>query len=269
MKRLFFTALLSASLFSAFAQTKVVAHRGFWQTGNVAQNSLESLIKADEAGCWGSELDVWMTADGVVVVHHDADIDGVRIETARYADIREKTLRNGERLPLLEQYLWEASHHPNMKLVLEVKPHSDKTLEDKCVDEVLRLVKKYCLVDQTDYISFSMRACERIVARGAQVLNGPNGQRSGKRVDKADVRVFYLSGDVAPKDIKAKALRGIDYEQSILLKSHPEWIRECHDLGLEVNVWTVDDLNNVWTLTQQGVDYITTNRPVETLKLTK
>lgn len=268
MKKILLIAFAACQLSVGYAQ-KIVAHRGYWDTDSSAQNSIASLQKAAQIGCWGSELDVWITTDGVVVVHHDADIEGIRIENASYAQIRQKTLCNGEYLPTLEQYLWEAAHHPEMKLVLEVKPHSDKTAEDRCVDEVLRLVKKYGVVDQTDYISFSMRACERIVANGSKALDGPNGQRSGKRVDKADVRVFYLTGDVAPKDIKSKGLRGIDYEQSILYKVHPEWVTECHALGLEVNAWTVDDLNITWMLIKQGVDYITTNRPVESLKLSR
>ena len=26
-----------------------------------------------------------------------------------------------------------------------------------------------------------------------------------------------------------------------MIKKHPEWIKEAHDLGLKVNVWTVDE----------------------------
>lgn len=34
-------------------------------------------------------------------------------------------------------------------------------------------------------------------------------------------------------------LAGLDYSIKVL-KQHPEWIKEAHQLGLEVNVWTVD-----------------------------
>lgn len=255
--------------FNISAQTKVVAHRGYWQTDGSAQNSLASLQKASEIDCWGSEFDVWITQDGVCVVHHDADIEGIRIEDAKYEDIREMRLSNGEKLPTLEQYLWLGSHLLPMKLVLEVKPHSTPEADDRCVDEVLRLVKKYCVVDQTDYISFSMRVCERLMARGAEVLNGPNGQRAGKRVDDVAMRVAYLEGDIAPDDIKSKGLTGIDYEQSVLLDKHPEWINECHEKGLDVNIWTVNDLNKLWNAIELKVDFVTTNRPVEALKLSR
>ena len=43
------------------AQTRVIAHRGFWKTQGSAQNSITSLLKADSIGCYGSEFDVWLT----------------------------------------------------------------------------------------------------------------------------------------------------------------------------------------------------------------
>lgn len=266
MKRIVLAITLALVALVGFAQSKTVAHRGYWQTDGSAQNSLTSLRLAAEEGCWGSEFDVWITKDGVCVVHHDADINGVHIESADFSEIRDFTLANGEKLPSLEQYLWEGCHYPDMKLVLEIKPHSTKAQEDRCVDEVLRLVKKYNVVDNTDYISFSMNVCERLVARGVEALKGPNGQRSGKKIDTPEMHVAYLNGDIAPKDIKARGLTGIDYEQSVFDK-HPEWIAESHDLGLSVNVWTVNDLNKIWNFIVGGVDYITTNRPVEAKRL--
>ena len=43
------------------AQTKAIAHRGFWKTPGSSQNSITSLLKADSIGCYGSEFDVWLT----------------------------------------------------------------------------------------------------------------------------------------------------------------------------------------------------------------
>jgi glycerophosphoryl diester phosphodiesterase len=269
MNRIISSLVLLALTTAAAAQTKIVAHRGHWNTEGSAQNSITSLHKAAEAGCWGSEFDVWITADGVCVINHDATVNGTRIETADYSQLRSMRLANGETLPTLEQYLWEGAHLSPIRLVLEIKGHSTPEAESKCVDEVLRLVKKYGVVDQTDYISFSIHVCEDIVAKAHKVLDGPNGQRSGKKEDKVDLCVEYLGGDLTPQEVKAKGLTGIDYEQSVLLEKHPEWIEECHNLGLKVNVWTVDSLDNVWKLITNKADKITTNRPVESLKLSK
>ena len=76
MKSILALSLLAFCALSAQAQPRVVAHRGYWRTEGSAQNSITSFQKAAEVGCWGSEFDVWLTADGVPVVFHDATIDG-------------------------------------------------------------------------------------------------------------------------------------------------------------------------------------------------
>ena len=54
---------------------------------------------------------------------------------------------------------------------------------------------------------------------------------------------------------------GLDYHMGVI-KKHPEWIKEAHELGLKVNVWTVDEVEDMKSLIEQKVDFITTNEPV-------
>ena len=56
---------------------KVIAHRGYWKTPSSAQNSLRALELADSIGVYGSEFDVWLTKDDVLIVNHDAVINGM------------------------------------------------------------------------------------------------------------------------------------------------------------------------------------------------
>ena len=49
MKKLIFSLFFVLSSLILMAQPKVVAHRGFWDTDNSAQNSITSLYKACEA----------------------------------------------------------------------------------------------------------------------------------------------------------------------------------------------------------------------------
>ena len=86
-------------------KVEVIAHRGYWKTEGSAQNSLRALVKADSIACYGSEFDVWMTADGDLVVNHDAVVEGITIEAAKTADVLALKLKNGENMPTLEQYL--------------------------------------------------------------------------------------------------------------------------------------------------------------------
>ena len=90
---------VSTLSFTATSATKVVAHRGFWNTDNSAQNSLVSFHKADSIGCYGSEIDVWLTTDDHLVVNHDRIFQGLFMETASFEELRALRLPNGEQIP--------------------------------------------------------------------------------------------------------------------------------------------------------------------------
>ena len=102
-KRSMFTMLLVLFLCasSVYSQTKVIAHRGYWDCEGSAQNSVTALNKAHEVGAYGSEFDVSITADGIPVVNHDDSIQGFCIETSLYEQLKDLKLKNGETLPTL------------------------------------------------------------------------------------------------------------------------------------------------------------------------
>ena len=249
MKKLIVMAAAWLMTLAAAAQTKIVAHRGYWDCAGSAQNSITSLKLADKIGCYGSEFDVHLTKDGVIVVHHDQNVGKIDIQTSTYKALKKERLKNGEKIPTLEQYL-DAGKDLSCKLVLEIKRQMVQSHEDSLVRQCVDMVKSKGLTDRIVWISFSGKACELL----HQLL--------------PDAHIQYLLGDWDPKTIKAKGLSGIDYEQKVLAL-HPEWIKECHDLGLVVNVWTVNDLNTINQFIKAGVDFITTNAPVEGLKLAK
>lgn len=230
------------------AETKVIAHRGYWNCYGSAMNSIAAMRNAYKTGVAGSEFDVHITSDGVVVVNHDDDIHGVIIEENPYSKIKDMKLANGETIPTLRQYLAEGKKLGNMRLVLEIKAHQSPEREDRCVAEAVKEVKEAGMQDRVDYISFSMHACEQVIK------NDPKAP------------VYYLGGDVAPDAIKAKGFAGIDYDGAILVKN-PQWIEEAHKLGLKVNVWTIDEMKDLQLCVYGNVDYVTTNKPVEAKKI--
>ncbi|MBR5886265.1 MAG: hypothetical protein IKY93_06380 [Alistipes sp.] len=54
-----------------------------------------------------------------------------------------------------------------------------------------------------------------------------------------------------------------------MLYKKPQWIKQCHERGLKVNVWTVDDEAELRWVISKGVDFITTDNPVLATKLIK
>lgn len=247
MKKTFILIIMLAAILSgstAFSQTKVIAHRGYWDCEGSAQNSITALNKAHEVGAYGSEFDVSITADGIPVVNHDDSIQGFCIETSLYDQIKDLKLKNGETLPTLEDYLKQGKKNKSTQLILEIKPHKRVVNEDRAVTAILALVQQYQLEDQVEYISFSMNICKELISRA------PAAQ------------VSYLRGEVSPEDLKTLGFSGLDYHYKVFDK-HPEWIQQAKDLGLTINVWTVNDPEIMKSFLLKKVDYITTDKPEE------
>ena len=226
------------------AQTKIIAHRGYWNKEGSAQHSISSLKNAAEAGVYGSEFDVLMTKDGVLVVNHDDKINGKDIQKKNYPEIKNEKLKNGETMPTLLEYLTEGKKHEQLKMILEMKPLYSKQAEDEAVVKCVAMIDSMGMKDQVDFISFSMNICEQLLKQSPGSL------------------IAYLEGDVAPEKLKSMGFSGLDYNYKKMLRKK-EWIKEAQDNGVLINVWTVNDKSKMKELVDLNVDYITTDYPLE------
>ena len=244
MKRTLISAIaLLACIVGMQAQTQVIAHRGFWKTEGSAQNSIAALEKAAEEKLYGSEFDVQVTLDGKLIVNHDAKFQGFVIAETPYKQLKKIRLNNGEKLPNLKKYL-KKGKKLDIQLILEIKSHKSKEVEDKMAADIVKMVKKMGLEKQVEYIAFSLNVCEQLA----------------KLTPESEIA--YLNGDIAPAELKKKGINGIDYHYNVIEK-HPEWVKEAHDLGMKVNVWTVNKEDMMKKLIDRKVDYITTDQPLE------
>ncbi|MCD8310292.1 MAG: glycerophosphodiester phosphodiesterase [Prevotellaceae bacterium] len=230
------------------AQTRVIAHRGYWKCDGSAQNSITSMNRAAEIGVYGSEFDVQMTADKMLVINHDDSIAGRAICDTEYAELKTYQLANGETLPTLDDYLNAGKALPDIQLILEIKSQHTQALNEELTQLVVEKVKAMQMEGQVEYISFSLHVCEVLTT----LTPGS--------------RIAYLNGDLSPQELSAKGINGIDYQYNVLLDK-PEWITEAHALGMGVNTWTVNDTKQMKKLGNLGVDYLTTDYPAEALKL--
>ncbi len=239
--RKFWLMAMAAMALTAGAQ-EVICHRGYWDTEGSAQNSIRSLVKADSIGAWGSEFDVWMTADGVLVVNHDASYQGVAIETAKWKQLKDMRLKNGEPLPTLDQML-ECGKNLTTRLIVEMKPHKNKEQEKEAARKIVKMVKDKGLEDRVEYITFSYA-----------------GMKNLKEMAPHGTPVYYLNGELSPAQLAEIDIAGIDYSIKVM-REHPQWIDEAHSLGMKVNVWTVNSDRDMEWCINYGVDFITTNAP--------
>lgn len=243
----FITFLLLTITLSAYAQKTdskidIVAHRGFWKTEatSFSENSIASLREACTNGFRGCELDIHITSDGVIIVNHDPGINGKKIVSHSYSDFDKDLLPNGEKRPIFDEYLAVASQYPSTLLVVEFKDS-----ENGIVEKTIELLKKHRMYsnDRVMFISFSLDACKTV----ASLCPGFTNQ--------------YLNGDLSPEEVLDKGINGIDYHFNVF-KHHPEWVSQAHELGMSVNVWTVNSKNVMKEMIKLGVDAITTNEPL-------
>jgi len=246
LKSFLFAWMLMLGVAGLNAQ-QIIAHRGFWKTDGSAQNSIAALMKADSIRVFGSEVDVWLSSDGVPVVNHDADVtlngEKLIIEDTPLATLRKVKLANGETLPTLEEYLDAFAQCEHVKLIIELKMHKAKEREDRLTEKVIDMVRKQGLRDKVEYISFGLNFVQQVRKRDPQAP------------------VYYLNGDLSPQVLATMGLNGFDYQYNVLYK-RPEWVKKAHELGQKVNVWTVNKPEDMQKIIDLKVDFITTDEPL-------
>ena len=262
MKKIFL--LILAALFilpiSSEAKTRknkgigIVAHRGFWncEEAGYAQNSVAALRCAQEAGLWGSEFDVKMTADSVLIVYHDSKIGEYTIETHPYSRFKDMKLANGENIPTLDDYLIQAKKYPKTMLVYEFKGLSDPASEDLFLDLTIKKLKEHKLLNpkRVMFISFSIHLCRKI----AEHLPG--------------FSVQFLGSSRNPDELAADGINGVDYNHAVYTK-YPDWYNMARKNNMSVNSWTVNTQEDMLRMFELGVDQITTDNPLQVRNLLK
>lgn len=223
---------------------KVIAHRGAWKQKEFPANSIASLRQAVQLGFAGSEFDVRMTLDSILVINHDPDYNGLVIEKSKYPELLKFQLSNGEKLPTLEEYLRAGmKNNRTTGLICEIKPSKDKARGKYITHKILALVdslKANAYV--SSYISFDYQILKEV----------------SKINDRANTQ--YLGGNKTPDELKADGISGLDYYMKVY-KDHPEYIKRAKELGLVLNVWTVNSSEDLDWFLAKDVDFITTNEP--------
>lgn len=236
--------LLSTLAITTFAQsTKIVAHRGVWKNTKVPQNSIAALKQSIEQKVWGTEFDVVLAKDDVLVVNHDNDYQGRDIATNDYATLSQKKLANGEKLPTAEEYLREGLKQKRTKMVFEIKPSAlgvERSVQ--AAELAYNLVKKMKGLKKTIFISFSYDACLHL-----------------KKLDKK-VRVQYLGSNKSPIDLYNDGFSEMDFNYNVF-KNNPKYIQQAKERKMKINVWTVNNQEDMQYFIDQKVDYITTDEP--------
>ena len=233
----------------------IVAHRGFHRFESSAENSVSAMQWAVSLGFEGTEFDVQLTKDDVAIVFHDAKMQGLVICDTPFDTLQQLsafTLKSGEAVPTLDVFLGacrqalseQQAREKRTRLFFEIKPHASAVQRHHLIGQIIETIGKYQLHDDIFFISFDLDACVMM----AHLMPG--------------VPVAFLEGDLSPKTLKEMGVTDIDYHWS-KFDAHPEWVKEAHDLGMTVNVWTVNTPEKAQEMLRLGVDYITTDYPLD------
>lgn len=221
----------------------VIAHRG--DSGAAPENTLLAVAQALDLGADGVEIDVRRTADGALVLLHDAGprrtTDGARVFPARAADpveaftlaeLRRLDAGDGERVPLFAEVLDLVSGRA--RLLVEVK---DPARYPGVEHAVAAAVAPVDGVVVQSFEHAPMRAIAGSVPVGLLTEDRPSPAfLRGAAGFAAQVNPWHAAVDAA-------------------------FVAAVHDLGMATSVWTVDGAADVRRLAAAGVDAVITDVP--------
>lgn len=221
----------------------VLAHRGACR--RAPENTLEAFRVARELGADGVELDVRRTRDGVLVVSHDPVVEGFGLLVEHpFADLRAAV----PGVATLEEALAELA---GLLVNVEIKcfPTEPDADPDRAVTRaVVELLGQRALHDRVIVSSFELEVVDLVHALDSRVVTAwlTTGLAPATALPiAADRGHAWLHPDRASMDGTAAG----------------DAVRDARRLGVRLDVWTVDDPDEIARLATAGVDAIITNLP--------
>lgn len=226
----------------------VIAHRG--SSGERPENTLPAFERAIEQSADMIETDLHLSRDGVVVIHHDAELERL----GEQGEIRDRTATElaamnaapgagvAEKMPTLLDIL--DGFGDRMQFNLELKVGRDDAAYDGLEDIVVSAVEERGLMPRMLFSSFYDPVLARLRERSASA------------------RIALLVSPRAPVAIFERAARvaaeAINPEIRLVTK---ELVGQAHAEGLRVYPYTANESKEMERLLDCGVDGIITNHP--------
>lgn len=252
------------------------AHRG--GAGDAPENTIAAFERGVGKGADGLEMDVHLTRDGELVVIHDGEVDRTTDGRGRVCtmDLREvRLLDAGHRFEADggHPYRGRDVKIPTFREVLKRFPKSLVNVEIKADEpeagiSLLEALRQYDATGRTVVASVShrkMRRFRRDAKRQARYWRAREGEKAGVATSASlfEVLVFYLASLVGFEvfvPVSYVALQ-VPVEYRGITVVTPRFLRAAHSRGLRVDVWTVDEAEEMRRLAALGVDGIMTDRP--------
>lgn len=239
---------------------KIIAHRGF--SGVYPENTMLAFRKAIEIGADGIELDVHLSKDGQVMIIHDealkrtTGLDGVISDYTRaeLEKISAGKTKNDEfgftPIPSLEEYLAFMAEHRDKITNIELKtaPVYYPEIEEK----TLELVRKFDLEKNIIYSSFNWLSIERMQRLGTISETG-----------------LLFSGMKLYNQAHIIRSLGINYFHPDFNDLTDEIVKSYLDNKVGLNVWTVNEIEDMKVCLSWNIDGLITNFPDRAISIAR
>ena len=226
----------------------ILGHRG--AMGSAPENTLAAFARARELGADGIELDVMFSKDKRLILLHDDTLERTTngqgfptdytlaelkaLDAGRWFDAKFA----GERIPTLPETFDVFKPHPSFLINIEIK--SDERVDRSLADAVVAAIQRNALGAQVIISSFDVRMIQRV------------------RQLAPKLRIAFLYS-------KPYDFHNLTFPVDAL---HPHWrlvdealVQQAHARGQQVNVWTVNEPDDLRRMIAFGVDAIITNYP--------
>jgi glycerophosphoryl diester phosphodiesterase len=230
-----------------FARTpEITAHRG--SSNSAPENTLAAIEKAIEDGADYAEIDVRLTADGNVVLMHDASLERTAGSDEMIWNARWEYLQGldagshfsseytGERIPSLEEVMDAASGRIRLNIEIKYSSHTPDLAR-----KVAELIVEKDYIDRCVISSFKYEVLADVKAVSPDIKTGliitmPLGSYTQlNHVDFYSLNAMFLSARQADM---------------------------IHRLGYEIHVWGAKDEQMIRRMVEYGADNIIATDPV-------
>jgi glycerophosphoryl diester phosphodiesterase len=225
--------------------TAVFAHRGC--TDGFVENTLEAFAEAKRLGADGVELDVRLTADGALAVHHDPLID-------RLGPVAQLTVPElPGHVPLLVDALAVCEG-----MVVNVEIKNDPTQAGHDPGETVAAVTAVAIAEAgwTD----------RVIVSSFQPTTLRAVQAADDRLTLGILWPFLTDIDAG---LALAVAEGWSAVHPFVTEARPELVERAQGAGLAVNVWTVNGRDDLSALVGLGVDAVITDHLVEAVSIAR
>lgn len=242
----------------------VIAHQG--GDGVWPGNTLFAFQHAVDLGVDAIETDLRMTQDGVLVISHDEDVDSKsdgkgRLVDLTFAELQELDVAynwspdGGKTFPYRGQGITYTSLEEAFKTFPDVLFNIDMKQADPPIEEAFcRLIRQYNMQDKVIAASFSHKNNLAFRKLCPEVTTS---------ADEAETRSFVLLNFAYLGRLYSPAFKVFQVPTSSgrIPVVTRRFVNAAHERRVRVDVWTIDDPEEMKRLIALGVDGVMSDRP--------